>query len=238
MADFFETRFRAARGAVQVSRDDTPVAIRMRYVGAGAPTSVTIITATSLATVSAEASGTVTKTYLFATYTTVGKLVAAINTDGYFQAVALDSLLADVTTSSNFVTGAITAGTDNNGVVSWDVLVDTSVNKNITTNLSLHRDWDVLGKGHRVHVQEIVYNVDVSAAAANAVRLYQRTPSGVETQILGIKSVDVTATTINWAGGQGKITSVDNGDLIVRVQDGTSVTDSTSNFVQVTGLLE
>lgn len=237
-SSFFETRALAAKGAVTVSRDDTPIAVRLRYIGNGSVTSVTTTTATNLVTVSVESGATVTKTYTFATYTTVGTLVAAINTDGIFQAVALDSLLADLTTSSNFVTGAITAGTDDNGVVVWDVLADTSVCKSITATLSLHRNWDQIGQGHRVHVQEIVYNVDVNGALANSVRVYQRTPSGVEKQLIGYVSVDVTKTTINWAGGTGKITGADNSDLIIRVQDATSVTDAAGNFVSATGILE
>lgn len=234
-SDFFTTRALAAKGTVQVSRDDTPIAIRLRYISTGTVTSVTTTTATNIITIDTVG---LTKTYTFATYDTVGKLVAAINTDGFFQAVALDSLLADATTASNFVTGAITAGTDGNGVVVWDVLADTSVCKAITVTLSFHRDFDVNGKGHRVHIQELSYNADVNAAAANSVRIYQRTAGGTETQIFGIKSVDATATTVSWASGQGKITGPDNGDLILRVQDGTSVTDSSSNYVQAVGILE
>jgi hypothetical protein len=239
MSDFFTTRKDAAAGVVVVSRDDTPVMIRMRYISSGTVTSVTPTTATNLVTVSVEASGTVTNTYTFATLSTVGKLIAAINADGLFQAVALDSLLSDATTASNIVENtAITAGTDGNGVVVYDLHADTSVNKFMTTTLSLHRNFDVLGRGHRVKLQEIVYNVDVNAASANAVRVYQRTATGVETQLIGYASVDVTKTTINWASGAGTLTGADNSDLIVRVQDATSVSDTANNFVSATGLLE
>ena len=211
----------------------------MQYVSNGTVTSVTPTTATNLVTVTVEAGATVTKTYTFATYATLGALVAAINSDGLFQAVVLDGLLSDATTASNIVeNAAITAGTDANGVVVWDLHADTSVNKSMTAAISLHRNFNVNGKGHRVHLQEITYYLDVSAAQANAVRVYQRTPSGVESLIVGYVSVDVTKTTINWASGNGKITGADNSDLIVRVLDGTSVTDGASNFVSGVGILE
>lgn len=236
MSDFFETRFRAAKGVVVAVKDDTPIMLRLRYIGGGTVTSVTVTTATSLVTIDSVGG---TKTYLFATYTTLATLAAAINSDGFFQAVVLDALLTDATNASNIVENtAITAGTDDNGVVVWDLHADTSVNKSITAALSLHRNFDTNGKGHRVHLQEIVYNVDVSAAAANAVRVYHRTPAGVETQILGRASVDATTTTITWVSGNGKITAGDNCDLIIRVQDATSVTDATANLVQAAGLLE
>lgn len=234
-SSFFETRALAARGAVVITRDDTPVMIRMRYVGTGTVTSVTMTTATNLVNITSDGG---TDTYAFATYNTVGKLIAAINADGVFEAVALDSLLSDVTSSSNIVENtAITAGTDGNGVVVWDLHADTSVNKFATATLSLHRDFNTLGKGHRVHLQEIVYNEDINAASANGVRVYQRV-GGVETQLVGYASVDVTKTTINWASGQGKITGADNADIIVRVIDGTSLTDATANFISASGIYE
>lgn len=235
-SNFWSVRALAAKGAVQVSRDDTPILIRLRYRGTGTVTSVTVTTATNIVLITSDGG---TDTYAFATYTTIAKLCAAINSDGIFQAVPLDCLTTDLLSASNIVENtAITAGTDGNGVVVWDLHADTSVNKSITTTLSFHRDFDVNGKGHRVHVQEIVYNVNVNAAEANAVRIYQRTPGGTETQIWGILSVDATATTVNWASGQGKITGCDNGDLIIRVQDSTSVTDASANLVQATGILE
>ena len=235
MSDFFETRSRAAVGAVVVSRDDGPIMIRMRYIGTGSVTSVVPTTATNLVTTTTEG----VKTYTFATYTTVGSLVAAINADGIFQAVALDCLLSDLTTASNIVENAsVTAGTDGNGVVVYDLHAKTSVNKAMTTTLSLHRNFDVIGRGHRVHAMELKYNVDVNIASANAVRLYQRNASGVETLLIGYTSVDITITTINWALGFGKITGADNCDLIFRVQDATSVTDNANNFVSIVGLLE
>lgn len=224
----------AAVGAVQVSRDDTPVALRIRHLTSEAVTSVVVTAATNIVFTGA----TNTDTFAFATYTTLGSLIAAINATARWEAVCLDALLADSTASSNLLGQTITAGVDGNGVQVWDVNPDTSVFKAITTTLSLHRNFDVIGKGHIVELQEIVYNVDVNAASANAVRVYQRNKAGVEVQLSGIASVDATKTTVNWAAGLGVISGADDCALIVRIQDATSVTDATANFVQVTGLLK
>lgn len=232
--DSLNVRALSAKGAVQTSRDDTPIAIRMRYIGTGTVTSVTVTTATNIVMITSDGG---TDTYTFATYTTVGALVDAINTDGIFEAVVLDALRADLTTSSNFVTGAITAGTDVNGVIVWDVLADTSVCKSITSTLSLKRNFNSITAGHRVILQSITYNVDVNAAAANSVRVYFRVGT-IETQQVGRVSVDATATTITWASGVGKITAPEGADVIVRVQDATSVTDAAANFVEATGIYE
>lgn len=232
--DSLEVRNLASVGTVVVSRDDTPVAIRLRTTAAaGAVTSVIVTAATNIVMITA---GGGTDTYAFATYTTIGALADAINSDGIFEAVVLDALRSDLTASSTLLGQTITSGTDANGVVVWDVNPDTSVLKAMTTTLSLHRNFDFPQRGHVVKLQEIVYNVDVNGASANAVRIYQRI-KGVEVQLNGIASVDATKTTINWASGVGFITGADNADLIVRVQDATSLTDATANFVQVTGLL-
>lgn len=234
--DSLEMRKLAAVQAVQVSRDDTPVAIRIRAkAAAGAVTSVTTTTATNIVFISA---GGGTDTYTFATYTTVGALADAINADGMFEAVVLDALRADLTTSSNFVTGAITAGADANGVVVWDVLADTSACDYMTSTLSFNRNFDTVSKGHRVTLKEIQYNVNVSAAEANAVRVYIRNAGKTETQVYGIASVDATLTTLSWASGNGGITAPEGADVIVRVLDTTSITDAAANYVQAQGILE
>ena len=231
--DSLEMRRLAATNVIQVSRDDTPVAIRIRKIGSESATSVTVTTATNIVLVGSTTTDTVT----FATYTTVGAVADQINSTGRWECVVLDALRANVTTASNFVTGAITAGNDMNGVVVWDVLTDTSIPDYIDVCLSLHRDFDYPKQGHRITLREIQYNVDISAAEANSVRVYIR-KGKTETQVYGIKSVDVTATTISWASGIGGITAPDDADIIVRVRDTTSITDNSSNYVQAAGLLE
>lgn len=233
--DSLEMRELAQKLAVQVSRDDTPVAIRLRKRTAGAVTSVTVTTATNIVMITADGG---TDTYAFATYTTVGALADAIAADGIFEVVVLDALRADATDGSQFVTGAITAGNDENGVVVWDVKVDTSVTDYMSAALSLHRNFDVNGAGHRVIAKELQYNVNISSAEANAARVYLRTKNNVETQIYGIASVDATLTTISWASGNGGITAPEDATLIFRIFDTTSITDAAGNYVQISGIIQ
>ena len=226
-----------------------PVAIRMRYVGTGTPTSVTVAAGTII-TVSAETAGTTTKTYTFASDSpSVGVLVGNINADGIFQAKVLDALNADLTPSS-FVTGAIVAGTDSNGVVSWDVtrdpaaLAQTGIYQT-TCTLTGNRDWDSnwfnaekVGQ-HRAVLQEIDYFATLGGAADNLVRVYIRRgqPGSTETQVFGALSVSGTLTAITFASGFGFISGKDGDEIIVRVQDGTSISD-TGLFLRATGYLE
>ena len=231
-----ETRYYLARGIVQESRDDTPVAIRMRYLGTGTVTSVTVVTATDLTLITSDGG---TDAYAFATYTTVGSLADAINTDGIFEAVVLDALRADLVSSSQLVTGAITSGSDANGVTIWDVKTDTSVLKAMIATLVWDRNFNTtkLNATHRVHLREISYNLNVSAAEANAVRVYIRRGT-TETQIFGHVSVDATITTISFAGGYGKLSGNDGDAIIVKVLDATSVTDAAANYVRASGEAE
>lgn len=235
--DGLQARNLLAKGVVVTSIDDTPIILRLRYIGTGTVTSVVPTTATNLVLTTSDGG---VQTYAFATYSTVGALADKINGDGIFEVKILDALRADATTASNIVeNSSITSGVDANGVVVWDLHADTSVNKSITACVTYNRDFNTtkLAATHRVHLQEIVYNVDISAAAANGVRVYLRRGT-TETQIIWRASVDTTATTINFASGQGKISGKDGDEFIVRVQDATSVTDAAANFVQATGILE
>lgn len=227
--DFLNVRSLAAQNTVGRVVDDTPVAIRISHPGAEAVTSVTIVTATSLALVDADG----TSTLAFATYTTVALLADAINALDNWECKVLDGLRTDAT-ASKFVDGAITSSSLN-GETIWDVKVDTSGLDSMTYRCTYDRNVsETKPKGsHRVKLQEISYNVDVSAGAANGVRIYEWDAANkTETQIWQALSVDATVTTINFASGNGMITSGDGNDLIVRVIDGTSITDSANNFLQ------
>jgi len=232
--DYALTRQALAKGVVRTVVDDTPVAIRLRYVGSGTVTSVTVTTATNIVMVTSDGG---TDTYTFSTYDEVGKLVDAINADGIFEAQVVDALRSDATTSSQFVDGAISSSTDADGITVWDVNVDTDSTDYMTVTLSPTAPYWDKQEGHRVSLQEIVYNVNINSASANGVRVYRRR-SNNEEQILRRASVDATETTINFASGEGKITGNPDDEFIVRVVDGTSITDASDNFLQVVGLYE
>lgn len=212
---------------------DTPVAIRLRYIGTGTVTSVTTTTATNIVAITSDGG---TDTYAFATYTTVGAVADAINKDGIFEAKVLDALRSQAS-ASKFVDGAITSGTDNNGVVVWDVLNDTSTALELGICLTNSRDFDA-PKGHRVHLQQVVYSVNMGTAAADSFQIYKRNKSGVETKVFGQLSVDTTETTLNLASGYGKISGDVDGELFVRVKDAATLADAAGNFVRVVGILE
>lgn len=239
--DGLQARAMLATGVSQFAIADTPVAIRIRKVGAETATSVTVTTATNIVLVGS----TTTDTLAFATYTTVGLLADAINATGRWEAKVLDALRSDLTASSYFVENtAVTAGVDANGVTIWEVHPDTSVYKAVTTTLKVDRDFDVLPRGHRVHLQEIKYFATLGGAGTNLVRVYRRRGS-TETQIFGATSVSATATTINWASGYGKISGKEamgpgNGitdELVVRLQDATSISDTALNLTAI-GIIE
>lgn len=225
-----ETRFYLAKGVVGQVADDQPVAIRLKYVGAGTVTSVTVTTATNIVTVTTEG----TKTYAFATYTTIGAVVAAINKDGIFIARALDIRNTDASTST-IVTGAITISTDGH----YDLMSDTSAASLIAYCLTPDRQVGMntkLRASHRVHLQDITYNVTLGGGAdSNAMKVYERDlQSGIETLIYQKTPTSGSSTTINFAGGYGKITGGDNKELVVICVDATSVTGS----LTVTGISE
>lgn len=233
------------QGVVVQQEANTPIAIRMQYVGTGSATSVTIATSTSLTTVSQETSGTVTKVYLFSTYTTVGQLADQILSDGLFETKVLDALRSDPTTASYFVNGAITAGQDGNGVVVWDALCDTSVFMAVTSCLTFSRNWYtvMLGRSHRVKLQEVDYFATLGAAGTNGLQIYLRKGgatgigSNTETQIYGAPSVSATAESVIFAGGRGFISGNDGDEIIARLADGTSLSDTDLSFT-VVGIVE
>lgn len=221
-----------AKGTTIQAGTDAPVAIRLRYIGTGTVTSVTVTTATNIVMVTSDGG---TDTYAFATYTTVGAVVDAINKDGIFEAKVLDCLRS-LASASTLVDGAITAGTDGNGLRVWDVKQDTSASLQIAVCLSPFRDFDS-PKSHRVHLQELRYSVNMGTAAADSVQIWKR-KGAVEVQIFGALSVDTTDTTISFASGIGKITGDVDGELIALVKDAATIADAAGNYVRVTGLIE
>ena len=204
--------------------NDTPVAIRMKYIGTGSVTSVATTTATQFVLTTSDGGA---ETFTFADYTTMGALAEAINNSAYWDARVLDALRADVTSGSPFVDNASLTVTSDGY---YDALVDTSVTKNMTYRCAYNRgvNWSEQKPtgAHRVHLQSVVYKADINSATANEFRIYEYNPTTLaETQVYQAASVDNTETTVNFANGEGKITSGWNNDLIVRILDDTSLAD-------------
>lgn len=233
--DSLMSRSFAAKGVVAQVLTDTPVAIRLKAkAAAGAVTSVTTTTATNIVMITANGG---TDTYAFATYTTVGTLVDAINADGMFEAKVLDSLRSYASTSQ-FVTGAISSSSTD-GIVYYDVLVDTSAAQYFAYRLTNDRSvGETRAKGsHRVHLQEIVYYATLGGASADDLQIWE-VNNGVETQKVGYLSVSAAATTISFASGEAKLTSADGAELVVVLHDPTSLADSANNYLRVVGVTE
>ena len=225
-----QTRQVLGKGIVRQVRDDTAIGLRLRYVGTGTVTSVTVTQATNVVLITSDGG---TDTYTFATYTTLGALADVINTDGIFEAVVIDALRSE-NPDDFFIDGAVTAGTDGNNVTVWDLLVDTSAAVTLSVCLSpLKPDFD-LPAGHRVSLQEIFYNVN-NTAAVDGLTIWKR-KGAVETELISMLNVDDTDTTISWASGEGKITLNPDEEFIVQV-DGTVVSD-TGNNIRLTGFYE
>ena len=230
-----QTRRLAGEYKVHEVATDTPVAIRLKYVGTGTVTSVTVTTATNIVMVTSDGG---TDTYAFATYATIGALVDAINKDGIFSAIVLDALRADAT-ASQFVTGAITLSTCREGYSIWDVKVDTSAALYFAAALTpTDRLFWKTGRGHRVEAMELNYAINMGTAAAASALLYQREANGTETTLLSMLSVDTTATSITWASGQGRITAPEGASLIFKVKDAATLADAATNYLRIVGFVE
>lgn len=228
------------RGVVQSVGTDLPVAIRIRHTGSTAVTSVTVITGTNIILI--DGAGTTTST--FASDTTLSKVIATINASGTWQAKLLDALSTDASVS-RLLDGAITSGFDGNGNVVWDVLQDTSAAKQFAVCLSPFRSFDS-AKGHRMHLQEVVYYATLGGAAAQLFNVYVRGVAGgsstglgtAEVKVMTDTSVSATKTTYLFANGIGELTGKDDQEIIVVLTDGTSISDATANYLRITGIHE
>lgn len=231
--DSLQVRSLTSKGVVLQVGTDTAVAIRLRYIGTGTVTSVTVTAATNLVTITSDGG---TDTFTFATVLTVGGLVDAINAAGIFEAKVLDALRSQDIDATTLLDGAVTASTDENGVVVWDLKNDSSTALELGVCLSSRRNFDA-PKGHRVHLTEIVYSVNMGTAAADSMQVYKR-KGAVETKLFGALSVDTTETTLRFANGEGKITVGDDEEIFVRVKDAATLADAAGNFVRITGIIE
>lgn len=230
--DSLETRQIARRGIINQVSDDTPVAIRLKYIGTGTITSVTVTTATNIVIITSDGG---TDTYTFATYDTVGEVADAIDGDTIFESRVLDALRSDAS-ASTLVDGAITSGTgDGNGATYYDVLDDTSASDRLSVCLTPDRNTPSAGAAvkqmstHRVHLQDITYNVTLGGGAdTNSLRIYDRNyaSGNTETRIWQMTATSGSSTTKTWASGEAKLTAKEGHELIVKILDATSVTGS------------
>lgn len=236
MSSLSALQFRAlaAKGVVAQINDDQDAAIKLKYVGSGTVTSVTVTTATDITMVTSDGG---TDAYTWAGYTTLGALVDKINTDGIFQAKVMDGLRATATGANIFTAGAITA--DAKG--EYSMLYDTTYSLALAYRLTYDRTFGTSQKFrdlHRVHLQEIVTNITCGGGAdANSFKIYECAPDSrgsTETLLYTKTPTSGSSNTTSWASGEGKLTASEGNDLVVVITDGTSITGS----LTVSGILE
>ena len=197
------------KGVVRQNINDEAIAVRMRYIGTGSVTSVTVVQATSVVNITSDGG---TDTYLFSNYSTLGALVDAINADGIFEAIVIDALRSE-NPDDFFIEEEVSAGTDENGIICYDLLTDTSAAATAACCLSpISPNFD-MPKGHRVHLRQISYTVD-NTASTDTLKIYKRKGT-VETLIYSAANTDNSATDLTFASGEGKITAGIDEELIV-----------------------
>lgn len=231
-----QARKAASRGIVRQIGTDDPVAVRIEYVGPGTVNSVTVnqsgdtidLDDTDGGTVNIDASAS----------QDLGNVVDDINAENNWNAKLLDALRSQ-SAQDTLVDGAVSSSTTLDDEVVYDLSTDTSAMQKFTARLTFDRGFEreQLKDDHRVKLQEVFYNIDVGAAAANNVKIYE-VDDGNEVEIFSAASVDNTDTTINFAGGNGDITARDGNDIVVQIEDGTSIADNASNVLRLTGILE
>ena len=232
--DSLLTRQTLEKGVVRQVLIDKAVGLRLRYVGSSTVTSVVVVQADSLVLTTAAA----TDTFLFDTaagYTTLGGLADAINDTGRWEAKVVDALRSEDPDDFFLATsGTSSATTDENGVVCYDLLIDTSAAATIAACLSPNGPNFDMPEGHRVHLKQIDYIVD-NTAAAGTLKIYKRKGSA-ERLVYSAINVDGSLTSVSWASGHGKITGGPDEEIIVFF-DGT-VIDTLTQYVCLTGIYE
>ncbi len=229
--DGLSVRHLSRQGKILIKGTDEPVAIRVRHLGSESVTSVTVTTGTGIVFIGS----TTTDTVVFATQTTLGAVADFLNATGRWEARALDALRSDASDDA-IVDGAITAGTDENGVIIWDCLRDTSTALRLSVALVPSRNFDA-PSARRVGLQEVKYSVNMGTAAADSFQIYLRRGK-TETKVLGELSVDTTATTYSFASGLAELSGRDGDEFIVHVKDAATLADASGNYVRVAGWVE
>ena len=226
-----------AQGVSATVVDDTPVAIRLKYIGTGtvtASTGVALTTATGLVLTTSDGG---TDSYAFSTYTNMGLLADKINGDGIFECLILDALRTDETENSDFVQNLTTAISANGF---YDCLINTDTAQNTgndfiyTYRCTYDRDpgGEKPSGAHRVRLSEVLYNVNTNGAEAKGFQIIEWDVNAkTETIIYQKVSTTATATTVNFASGNKTLDAGFGNDLIVRVKDTTSISDTSANYL-------
>jgi len=214
------------RGKIRVSGQDAAVGLRLRYIGSGTVTTVATTQATSVVLTTSDGG---VDTYLFSGYSTMGALSDAINADGIFECKVMDALRSENPDDWFATSAGWSATTDLNGNVVYDLLSDNSAALTHACVFSPQESFDD-PTGHRVHLQQVDYLVN-NTAAYNTLKIYERNiKTGAETLIYYATNTDNSATSLTFASGNAQITSKWDHELVV-IFDGTVVDSSTGYII-------
>ena len=224
------------RGIVKQVGTNTPVALRIRYKGAGSPTSVVVTTGTNVV-LTDSVTGAVT--FTFASYTTMGALADAINGSVGWECKILDALRTDASVSK-LTDGAVTSSV-NSGITIWDLTTITANTKQFAVCFSYDRGFSkpikLVQAGHVVKLLQARYFATLGGVAAGNFLVVER-KGAVETTIYSALSVSASDTKeIDFTGTvDANITS--DTDIVVVLKDGVTLADNAANFLRVIGQLE
>ena len=222
-----------------ITTDDKSLAMEIVYKKSSNPV-VTLESATGLTLADDDYT---TGSLDFSTYTTLGDLVDEINGSHnlYFEARIMDALRSTTTESSELIPDSAVAAVSRNQEDIYEIFLDQDIVNSMFYRVSADRGvkrddngalkTDKPGGSDRVKINGITYKVNISAATANGLRVYEYDPDNTtETQIYGWTTVDDTETTIDLT--DYPITADVGNDLIVMFDD-SAISDAITNFLQV-----
>lgn len=232
------TRSLAAQTLVGKTVDDLSIAMEIVYTGTAGTPVVTLVSGTGLTLADA---ATTTGSLAFGTYTNLGLLVDYINSTTRWSARIIDGLRSTLTASSSLIPNSVVTAVTLNGESVYQLFIDQSVIDTVFYRVAMDRGvlrgddaqlkTQVPQGSHRVKINGITYNMEISAATLNGVRIYEfDVITKTETQIWGATSVDHTKTTHDFT--LNPITASSGNELIVMIND-SAISDSSANFLQV-----
>ena len=211
--------------------EDEGVALRITHKKANLVTHV-IVSADGIEL--HDADGTLASGSL-ATLATLGAVADWINDQPNWDCRLLDALRATVTTvGSTLITGTISA-TQLNGEWGYSIMLDSTLAFTFAIRCAYDRTVGngIPLAGHRVKLVSFEYVLNVNAAAADKVRIYEWDPVlRTESQIWQAASTDNTATVTTHDFSKAPITAKEGNDLIVYITDAGSITNASTNYLQ------
>jgi hypothetical protein len=213
---------------IRVGEDE---AVALRIINPGHV--VTSVTVAADTIVLIDSVGTTTIT--LSTEGTLGAVADAINATADWKCKVLDGLRSQtLAVNSTLITGVLTASTVN-GELGYSVMLDTTIAFTFPIRCTYDRTAGNLLPvgGHRVKLVEFEYVLNVAAAAADKVRIYEWDPVlKTETQIWQAASTDNTSTVTSFDFSKAPVTAKEGNDLIVLVTDATAITNASTNYIQ------